>query len=599
MSYIAAEDLSELSLPGTLRGLVQAQIDRLPETEQQLLSCASVIGPTVPDALLRSVLSNSLQTANISDYLSNLVRQTILTFDGSNYRFVHNIMHETVYQSLLSERRRQIHEQVGLAIEARAGEKTWADVEQLAHHFGAAENGPKAVPYLIQAGEKARQRLANESALTFFSTALRMLPKAPELADRESHIHKTIGDLYQHIGEYDYSLDHYHHALSNASDSDQRADYNRLIGQVWQRKGDIKQAQHWLDVGLDEVSKGHTEISDIVRGRIYADMSLLHMRNGDYPRAERWGIDAVAILEQTNESSELARSLNALGGAYYFQNQWRKASEQVERALEIQRQIGDQMGITQSLSNLGVLYTVDGQWKKAVDAFTQTIALSNEIGALEGTVSNAHNNIAFLYLQQGEVDLAETHLQKSLAIKQEIGTLLEVPETLNNLGLSRLMQGNYDEAETYLSESLTLGHKNNEQDALSEANRYMAELKLATGDTDTALQLCQQAVVLAHKATSKINEGAALRTLARIHLKREELPQARQAVETSLRVLKDLNHTHEMARTQSVIAEIALVEGDEATFHSAFKTAQATFEQLGARPDLDHLNMLKERIAAA
>ncbi len=591
-----AEGLAGLSLPGTLRGLVQTQIDSLSEAQQQLLSYAAVIGPVFSESLFRFVLSRVSHITDVSGLLANLVEQAILAFDGTNYHFAHNIVHETVYQSLLSERRRQIHQQVGEAIEARAGDTISADVEQLAYHFVAAENAQKAVPYLIEAGERAKQRFDNEAALNYFSTALDMLPEAPRLADREPDIHQAIGDLHQHRGDYDRALDHYHRALKQALNSDQRAEYSRLIGLIWQRKGDTDRAQHWLEAALDEIARGHEQVSDIVRGRIYADMALFYMYKEDYLHAERWGQNAVAVLEQTEELSDLAKSLNALGGAYYFQNRWRDASHQVERALNIQRQIGDQMGIALSLSNLGVLYTVDGQWDKAIDAFNQAIAMFGEMGAMETTLSNAHNNIAYIYIHQGKLDLAEVHLQESLAIGRKTRSTLQVAERLNNLGLCRLIKGDYLEAEKYVAESIDLCHRNNEQAPLAEATRYMAEIKLASGDEAAALKVCQQAIIVANKAGSKVNEGAALRVLAQIHLRNEEYQQAKQAATVSLRLLTEVNHVYEAARTQVVIAEIALAEKDEQTFQSAAEAAYSTLKQLGTIPELNLLKSLQKQV---
>jgi adenylate cyclase len=592
------DGLATLSLPGTLRGLMQARIDKLPEVQQHLLSYASVLGPAFPASLFLSIVSQVSQINNIPRHMTDLVEQTILAFDGTDYRFVHNVVHETVYQSLLSERRRQIHQQVGQAIEARTGEAASADVEQLAYHFAAAENAQKAVPYLIEAGEKAGQRFANETALNYFSTALEMLPEVPEFAHREPDIHEAIGSLYQHIGDYDQALDHYHQALGQASGPDQRANYSRLIAHVWRRKGDVAQSQHWLEEALDEAARNYVGVNFTVRGRIYAEMALYCMYKGDYAHAERWGMDAVGVLEQTEELSDLAKSLNALGGAYYFQSRWHEASQQVERALKIQRRIGDQMGIALSLSNLGVLYTVDCQWDEAIDAFNQTIAMSEEMGALEGTLGNAHNNIAFIYLHQGRLDLAEDHLQQSLAIKQRIGSTLEVAESLNNLGLSSLIKGDYLAAEKYIADSVDLCNQNDDQDTLAEAMRYLAEIKFASGDEEAALTTGQEAVVLANESGSRVNEGAALRTLARIYLRKGEYRQARHAAGASLRLLTGINHICEAARTQIVVAEIALQEEDKATYQSAIEVARPVFERLSAVPDLGQLQRLQEQAEA-
>lgn len=590
------EAMNNLSLPGTLRGLVRAQLDRLPEVQQQILAYGAVIGPVFPASLALTVLSDVPRLTRIPENLTGLVEHGILTFDGASYHFVHNSVHETVYHGLLSNKRRQMHMQVGLAIEARAGQEIEPDVEQLARHFEAAENAVKALPYLIEAGEKARQRFANDTALKYFSTALELLPQVPEMEPRRGEIHRVMGDLHQHKGDYDPALDCYMSALNLATTPNDLADYNRLIGRVWQWKGNIAKAQQWFEDALREISRHHSEISPSVRGRVYANMGFLCLRQGDVIHAERWSLDAIAVLEMAGELSELARSLNTLGGTYYFQNQWRQSSEQVERALKIQQQIGDRMGIARSLTNLGVLYWVDCQWEKAIESHTQTIAMCEEMGTLEAVLSNAHNNIAMVYLHQGTFDLAETHLQKSLELKRKINTTHELPETLNNLGLVRLLQQRYDEAETYITESITICHENDEQTPLCEAMRYRAEIQLARGEIEQALKSTQEATLLANKAASKVDEGSSLRTLARIYLQQGQYKAARQAGATAMRFFKGINHAYEVACTQIVLAELALAEGEMAAYQTNIKAAQPLFEKLKATPELRKLKLLQDRL---
>ncbi|MFQ5578664.1 MAG: tetratricopeptide repeat protein, partial [Anaerolineae bacterium] len=371
------------------------------------------------------------------------------------------------------------------------------------------------------------------------------------------------------------------------------------IGQAWQWKGDTAGAQKWFEQALTKISQSRTQITDLIRGRVYAGMGLLYMHKGDYVRAERWSLDAVAVLEQTGQLSDLAKPLNTLGGAYYFQNQWAEASTYVERALNIRRQIGDRLGVAGSLSNLGILYTVGCQWERAIDVFNQSIAMCKEIGALEVTLSNALNNVAYLYIHQGKLDVAEQHLQESLTIKQTAGTTLDVPETLNNLALSRLMQGRLKEADDFISQSIGLCQQTNNNDSLSEAYWYRAKIKLAAGEIEAAHDVCRQAILLANQVMSKINEGGALRVLAKIQLQQQQYRQAKQTAAISRRILTQINLDYEVARTQLVLAEIAKLTGDEAEFRAAVEAAMPVFERLGAAPALNTLKSLQNRPAEA
>ena len=557
------EGLLSASLPGSLRNLIQARVDLLHKDEQQILAYAAVLGSTFSAPLFLAILEHIPHLEHHARYLAALVDKVILAFDGQNYYFAHNSVQETIYQTLLTERRQQMHGQIGQAMEAVHPDRSLINVELLAYHFAQARNSAKAIPYLLEASQVARRQFSNQNALRFLLTALDLLPEAPDLAHLEPNIHKYLGDLYQHRGESERALTHYEQALSQVADVNNKVDYTRQIGRVWRLKGDQVQAWGWFEKALEDIGRHRNDITDIVRGRVYADVSLYYAQKGNYQQARRWGLDAVAVLEQTEALSDLAESLNALGGAYYFQNRWRESSQQVARAYEIQQQIGDRMGIASSLSNLGILYTIDGQWDKAIEVFHTAIDTCEEIGALEMTLSSAHNNVAYLYLLRGQLDTAEEHLQASLKIKQANGTTLELPSSLNNLGLSRMLRQDFAAAEAFLDESIALCEEIDDQDSLSEAARYLAEVKLAVGELDQAMELCHRAIRLANQAASTANEGAALRILAKLFLLQADVKQARQSAQASLKLLKEINHIYEIAQTQVVLAEVAQLEKNE------------------------------------
>jgi predicted ATPase len=68
-----------------------------------------------------------------------------------------------------------MHRQIATALEARHAGDAHAVCEHLAHHYTAAKVWDKAVYYLQQAGEKACQALAPETALHYYDQALEVL----------------------------------------------------------------------------------------------------------------------------------------------------------------------------------------------------------------------------------------------------------------------------------------------------------------------------------------------------------------------------------------------------------------------------------------
>src|SRR5215831_17006324 len=117
-----AHALSTIQVPATVQAVLAARIDLLPPEEKGLLQTAAVIGTEVPLPLLQAiadmpeeVLHRSLAHLQATEFLY----ETRL-FPEYAYTFKHALTHEVAYGGLLLERRRVLHAQIVVAIEALA-----------------------------------------------------------------------------------------------------------------------------------------------------------------------------------------------------------------------------------------------------------------------------------------------------------------------------------------------------------------------------------------------------------------------------------------------------------------------------------------------
>ena len=146
-AYELVRSLDALQMPATIQAILAARIERLPPAEKQLLQAAAVIGTDVPLMLLHSIADQpddevrrglaQLQSAEFL-YESQL-------FPDPEYTFKHALTHEVASSGLLHERRRQLHQRVGLAIEASYPDRLSELAEMLANQFERGEDWPKAV----------------------------------------------------------------------------------------------------------------------------------------------------------------------------------------------------------------------------------------------------------------------------------------------------------------------------------------------------------------------------------------------------------------------------------------------------------------------
>ncbi len=161
-----------LRVPNSLRGLLDARVDRLEDAEKDVLQAAAVVGSTVPMDLLRSAVR--LEDGEMGQALSRLIEGGFMVErDGSRTRlaFRHGLIREAAYTTILKRSRVRMHGAVLDALERRAGPDA-AIVDLLADHAMQAEAWPKAVTYSQRAATRAYDRYANPEAVQYFERAL-------------------------------------------------------------------------------------------------------------------------------------------------------------------------------------------------------------------------------------------------------------------------------------------------------------------------------------------------------------------------------------------------------------------------------------------
>ena len=185
-AYIFTQPVTKLQLPPTVQGVLAARIDRLAPEEKALLQQLAVIGREFSQSLVRQVLAQPEE--EIYRLLASLQHKEFLYEQPAvpevEYIFKHALTQEVAYNSVLLERRKVMHEQIGQAIEQLYYDRLEEHYSELAHHYSRSNNTEKAIEYLQKAGQQAVQRSAYADAGTAFTTALVLLQTLPETRER-------------------------------------------------------------------------------------------------------------------------------------------------------------------------------------------------------------------------------------------------------------------------------------------------------------------------------------------------------------------------------------------------------------------------------
>ena len=198
------QPISALKIPPTVQGILAARIDRLPREAKDLLQILSVAGREFSMSLIRAV--NPKPEEELNRILNELQLGEFIyeqpAVGDLEYIFKHALTQEVSYNSVLQERRKQLHERIGAALEDLYANSIDDHLDELAHHYSKSGNPQKALEYHELAGLRAVQRCANQDAMQHLTAALELLRREadnPVRDQRELALQTALGQVLMMI----------------------------------------------------------------------------------------------------------------------------------------------------------------------------------------------------------------------------------------------------------------------------------------------------------------------------------------------------------------------------------------------------------------
>ena len=175
----ATMEETEGALPTSIRGLVAARLDALPQRDRALLLDAAVVGKVFWHDALRALNPDT----DIDRVLEELERRDLIRREASSllenqqqFTFTHVLIRDVAYELLPRADRARRHAAVAQFFERAAGSSNEA-VGALAHHWRDAGDFDRAIAQLVRAAEQAERGWAKEHAVVLYREALGLVPE--------------------------------------------------------------------------------------------------------------------------------------------------------------------------------------------------------------------------------------------------------------------------------------------------------------------------------------------------------------------------------------------------------------------------------------
>jgi tetratricopeptide (TPR) repeat protein len=263
-----------------------------------------------------------------------------------------------------------------------------------------------------------------------------------------------------------------------------------------------------------------------------------------------------------------------------------EAENELIHALSLAQQ-ARRYDITASIYNrLGGIYWQKDDLEKATNFVQKSIALRAEIGDVVA-VARSYNNLGLLDWKRGKWEHALDHFNHSLALHANSGDIEGIIDVHGNLGLLHLDRGEVEAARLHLEESLSKARQIGHNYIVAMTLMYFSRLHLTLEDWAAALETAGQSWRLfeAMGARDELIDVFTLHGLA--YLGMGDLEQAAAWTEKSLALLprnadgSPLLKSNEAGRLARLAGAVGLQRGDLEGAERWFNACVELFQRLG------------------
>jgi class 3 adenylate cyclase/tetratricopeptide (TPR) repeat protein len=594
-TYTLERPLEQVHIPHSIQEIILSRIDRLDRPAKGAIQLAAVIGREFARRLLERIsdLESQLEAALHELKEIELIYEKSY-FPELAYAFKHALIQDVAYSIVLIERRRGLHRLVAVAIEELYVDRLPEYYELLAHHYGEARVWPKALEYLLKAGDKAAAAYANQEALGYYAQALELCERLGD-DTLESAMHAA-----QSRALVNFTVFHLADAV---------ADLERLLPMA-RRRGDR-----------------------VLEVRALAMSSYFHLYVYEYERAEACLREAVAVARAVDNADLIYLAENFLWALYNIFGRHEDAKAimpraerlipasygpfavgtAVENVVEFRVWRGDFVGALEWVERwrahvaeqhlvLGTPYLAvewdeclalggRGEYSRAITTLEQLIASCERVD--EHTFyERALNTLGWIYAEVCDYEQATQWNARGLELARQLANPEVINNALINLGDCAMGRGLLDEAEAYYQEVERMvraaAHEPTaeQQFGLWRYSQHFfhsyGELWLLRGDAAKALAYADECLALAEASGSRKNIVKGRRLRGQALLAQGHLAEAERELGTDLPVAREIGNPPQLWKTLAALGDLRQTQSKPTGARRAYRESLAVIDGVAA-----------------
>ncbi|HVO74476.1 MAG TPA: tetratricopeptide repeat protein, partial [Ignavibacteriaceae bacterium] len=530
----------EMMLTAKVQDVIHQRIDRLDSKLREILEVASCEGEDFEAEPLTACLVMDkitlLKNLSIIEKEHHLIRH-----EKNRYKFDHVLIKEVLYRNILFELRQEYHKLIAEYLKNKYGSNNEL-ASKISHHLLASGNPEEAVPFLVLAGNKARELYAVENALEFYNQAGEILSGAKsEELELIMNVEEGLGDIYLLTGATEKAVEKFQHFLELAEDSDNKAEESkalRKVSEVSRIQGKIKEAFDYCKkaIQISQDIENHSELMNCLN-----NLAVIHSAKGEYNSAIDLSKEALDIAKELSDSKSLSISFSNMGFAYWHMGVYPSALEYFNHAIGIQRSIGDNLGLSTTLNFLGLVYWKLGEYENALSSSFEALNIKKNIGDI-GKIPGTLNVIGDIYREVNDIERALEFHMRSLILAKQHQNKGAMCDNIRDLGEDYFLLRDIEQAQSYFEEALELSKSSGIVWYETRAYISLSELFNSSGNHEKALYYSNLGLKYAKKINAKDLIIETLWNQAKVKAGTEDYDEIRKLFLIAIELAESVGH---------------------------------------------------------
>ena len=423
-TYKLAMDLKAITIPSTIQDVIMARVDHLPEGARGVLRTGSVIEREFSHELIRKV--TGLPEQELLSHLSTLRDSELLyergIYPNSTYIFKHALTREVVYDSILTKKRKQIHEKIARAIEEIFGDNICNHYGVLANHCMACEDYEKGAEYSRLEAKRYQKAASFRDAIEYAKKNISSLEQLPQTEANQKKLidaRTTLAHYYLNINFHCQAKE----AVETILDLALALNYRKRLPAIYTSIGTY---YLWVE-------------EDSHKGLAFIDK-------------------ATTIAEEVEDYLSFWTATFLSGSFLLFISEFQDAHKRFKQCLDISLLANNPMGIAYSKGCISMCYQIEGKINPAHEFAQETLALAKETGDAY-IKAMAYSCYGATCYYKGLFDEAKTHFLELASSYEKAAPVSWLQLAYGNLGLMYIDLRKYDDAANCFRKQIELTEK--------------------------------------------------------------------------------------------------------------------------------------------